>query len=170
MRLILDEMSIKRSILRISNEIIEKNKGVDNLVLIGILTRGVLIAERIRRNIIEYEGTKVDLYSLDPSFFRDDDKRSQGFLPMDFMGKINNKTVVLVDDVIYTGRTVRAAMDALMVRDRPKSVQLVALIDRGHRELPIRGDFIGKNLPTSRSEKVVVRMKDIDGEDSVYIL
>lgn len=170
MHLIFDELDIKRTISRISNEIIEKNKGVDNIVLVGILTRGVEIAERIQSEIFKIEGKKIEVFSLNPSFFRDDLKRSVGFEPMDFMGKINRKVVVLVDDVIFTGRTVRAAMDALMVKDRPNSVQLVALIDRGHRELPIRGDFIGKNVPTSHTEKVIVHMKKNDGEDSVYII
>lgn len=169
MHQILDELAIKRAISRISNEIIERNKGVEDVVLVGILTRGVEIGKRIKSQIDLIEGGNIPLYTLDSSFFRDDQKRTDGFKPMDFMGKINNKNVVLIDDVIYTGRTVRAAMDALMVRDRPKSVQLVALIDRGHRELPIRGDFIGKNVPTSKSEKVIVRMKNIDKEDSVYL-
>ncbi|MCD1146970.1 bifunctional pyr operon transcriptional regulator/uracil phosphoribosyltransferase PyrR [Peptoniphilus sp. KCTC 25270] len=169
MHQIFDEKEIKRAISRISHEIIEKNKGVNQIVLVGIKTRGIEISKRIQKNLEELEEVSVPLFELDPSFFRDDNKRTDTLDPMNFMGKITEKDVILVDDVIYTGRTVRAALDALMLKDRPKTVQLVALVDRGHRELPIRGDYIGKNIPTSREEKVVVYLRPHEEEDAIYI-
>lgn len=168
--LILDDKAMCRAIARISFEIIERNKGVDNLCLIGILSRGGQLARRIAQKIKSVEDREVPVGLLDITRFRDDrpggDGPDQSELPFD----LNGKKVVLVDDVIYTGRTVRAAIDALMARGRPERIQLAVLVDRGHRELPIRADFIGKNLPTSREEQVKVYVKERDGEDKVVIL
>lgn len=164
--IIMDEIAIKRAISRISNEIIEKNKGSKNLVILGIVSRGEDIAKRISLKISEIEGSNVLVYPIDPNNFRDDKETSR---EIDLNIDINGKTIILVDDVLYTGRTVRAAIDAILSIGRPQAIRLVALVDRGHRELPIRPDFIGKNLPTSRREKVVVQINEVDGEDSVYI-
>lgn len=169
--LILDEKSMARAVTRISYEILERNKGAEGICLVGILSRGKDLAQRIAGRIGAVEGEPVPCGALDITRFRDDRSREtpaedRTDIPFD----ITDKRIVLVDDVIYTGRTVRAAIDALFAIGRPQSIQLAALVDRGHRELPIRADYVGKNLPTSREEKVRVLMKEIDGEDRVVIL
>ena len=169
--LILDEKSMARGVTRISYEILERNKGAEGICLVGILSRGKDLAQRIAGRIGAVEGEPVPCGALDITRFRDDRSREtpaedRTDIPFD----ITDKRIVLVDDVIYTGRTVRAAIDALFAIGRPQSIQLAALVDRGHRELPIRADYVGKNLPTSREEKVRVLMKEIDGEDRVVIL
>lgn len=166
---ILDEKSMQRAIARISYEIIERNKGVDNLCVIGILSRGVEIAARIAAKILEVEGRRVEVGTLDITNFRDDRRGESTPDQSSIAFPIEGKKVVLVDDVIYTGRSVRAAIDALMSRGRPECIQLAVLVDRGHRELPIRADFVGKNLPTSREETVRVLVRQRDGEDGVMI-
>jgi len=169
---IMDESSITRAITRISHEIIEKNKGVENLVLIGIQRRGVTLARRIAERIKEVEKSDILVGILDITLYRDDLSLLNEH-PVINGTEINfdiaNKKVVLVDDVIYTGRTVRAAIDAIMDINRPRMIQLAVLIDRGHRELPIRADYVGKNVPTSRNEIVHVNLEDIDGTNSVTI-
>jgi pyrimidine operon attenuation protein/uracil phosphoribosyltransferase len=169
---IMDQKAIFRATTRIANEIIERNKGIKDLVLVGIKTRGVPFAHRIAEKIMEIEETSVDVYTLDISLYRDDLKEI-GYKPVvneNFTGDIDGKKVVLVDDVIYTGRTVRAALDALIDNGRPKKVQLAVLVDRGHREFPIRPDYVGKNVPTSGNEVVSVKFLETDGEDEVQIL
>jgi len=170
--LILDEKAIQRATTRIANEIIERNKGTKDLVLIGIKTRGIPFAERLGRKICEIEGVKVPVISLDITLYRDDltEVNQQPVVKDSAINiDINAKNVVLVDDVIFTGRTVRAALDALVDKGRPKKVQLAVLIDRGHRELPIRPDYVGKNVPTSKSEIVSVQFEEIDNVDKVVI-
>ncbi len=169
--LILDDKAMSRAIARISFEIIEKNKGAEDLCIIGILTRGGQLAYRIADKIKSVEGKGVEVGFLDITPFRDDtpkDRNNYDNSKIDF--DLNGKKVILVDDVIYTGRTVRAAIDAIMARGRPELIQLAVLIDRGHRELPIRADFIGKNVPTSTEEQVRVFVSERDGEDKVVIL
>lgn len=169
---LLDENAIKRSLIRISHEIMEKNKGVEDIVLIGIRRRGYPIACRIAENIKKFEGVDVQVGSVDITLYRDDltDISDMPTLNDKNLGvEIKDKKVILVDDVLYTGRTVRAAIDAIIDKGRPKCIQLAVLIDRGHRELPIRADFVGKNIPTSKNENVSVKIMDIDGEDSVKI-
>lgn len=169
---IMDEQAIKRALIRISHEIVEKNKGITDIILVGIRTRGVPLAERLAKKIEEIEGARLSVGILDITLYRDDLSTlsyqpvvHQTQLPVD----INGKKIVLVDDVLYTGRTVRAALDAVMDIGRPTSIQLAVLIDRGHRELPIRADYVGKNVPTSSREVVSVRLNDIDGLDKVVI-
>lgn len=169
---IMDESAIQRAITRISHEIIEKNKGVENLVLIGIQRRGVPLARRIVAKIKEVENTEIPVGILDITLYRDDLSLLNEHPVIngtDIGFDIANKKLVLVDDVIFTGRTVRAAIDALMDINRPQMIQLAVIIDRGHRELPIRADYVGKNVPTSRNEIVHVNVKEIDGENSVTI-
>ncbi|NLC06028.1 MAG: bifunctional pyr operon transcriptional regulator/uracil phosphoribosyltransferase PyrR [Erysipelothrix sp.] len=167
MKQIMDDQAIKRSITRMTHEIIERNKGVEDIVLIGIVTRGVPLAYRIQKLLEKFEGKIVDVIELNISGWRDDldkpvDKQQ---LVDDFTGK----KVVLVDDVLFKGRTIRAAMDAIIDYGRPMSIQLAVLVDRGHRELPIRADFVGKNIPTALQERVQVKLTEIDGQDSVSI-
>lgn len=167
---IMDEGAMRRAINRISYEIIEHNHGSAGIVLAGVRTRGVFLAERIADKIAEVEGTRPPMVSLDITAFRDDRQREAqgGQLPM--IEDIAHSTVIIVDDVLSTGRTVRAAMEAVLHMGRAQCIQLATLIDRGHRELPIRPDYVGKNLPTSRLETVRVHMKEFDGIDSVVIL
>jgi pyrimidine operon attenuation protein/uracil phosphoribosyltransferase len=169
---IVDADGLRRIITRIAHEIVERNKGVDDLVLVGIRRRGVPLAQRIAAKIQEFEGSAPILGSLDITLYRDDlstVSHQPVVGPTDIPVDINGRVVVLVDDVLYTGRTVRAAMDALIDFGRPRTIQLAVVIDRGHRELPIRADFVGKNVTTSRREVIGVKLKDLDGVDSVVI-
>jgi pyrimidine operon attenuation protein/uracil phosphoribosyltransferase len=171
-KIVMDAEGIDRSLTRIAYEILEKNKGSEELVLVGIRTRGVFLAERIRRKISEIEGREIPLGVLDITLYRDDLQTSNN-VPMlgktDIPFSLNEKKVILIDDVLFTGRTIRAAMDALIDFGRPKAIQLTVLIDRGHRELPIRADFVGKNLPSSLWEAVSVILTEKDGRDEVLI-
>ena len=166
-------MSCHRALVRISHEILERNKGAENLRLIGVRRRGGPIARRIAENLLRIEGREVLVGSVDIAFYRDDLSRlaetpelRKTELPFD----VNDRDVVLVDDVIYTGRTARAAIEAVFSCGRPRSIQLAVLVDRGHRELPIRPDYVGKNLPTSRQELVEVRLPEFDGETGVFLM
>jgi len=167
--IILDEKAIGRALTRISHEIIEKNKGVEEVVLIGIKTRGIPLAYRIQKNIEKIEGIKVPTYELDITNYRDDINKEEKIDIKDFNFDVRNKVVIIIDDVLYTGRTVRAALAAIVDRGRPKKVELGVLVDRGHRELPIRADFVGKNVPTSKSERVSVMLEELDDMDMVII-
>jgi pyrimidine operon attenuation protein/uracil phosphoribosyltransferase len=170
---IMDERDFARTVARLVYEILEKNKGLENIVMVGMRTRGVYIAERIVQKLQEIENKKVPLGILDVTLYRDDFRtalKQPQVQITDIPFKIDNKNIVIVDDVLYTGRTVRAAMDALMDFGRPASIQLAILIDRGHRELPIIADFIGKNIPTSQGEEIRVHVKEIDGDDAVYLV
>ncbi len=169
---LLDEDAVRRTITRISHEIIEKNKGVEDIVLVGIKRRGYPLALRIAENIKRIEGVSVPVGSVDITLYRDDLTHISDMPKVndDNIGvEVNSKKVILVDDVLYTGRTVRAAIDAIFHRGRPKSIQLAILIDRGHRELPVRADYVGKSIPTSRDEMIAVEIKEIDKDDSVKI-
>ena len=171
---ILDEQAIGRALTRISYEIIERNKGIDDCILVGIKTRGAFLAKRIAAKINKIEGKEILTGELDITLYRDDllTKHSDNephVHQVDIAHRVENRKVILVDDVLYTGRTVRAAMDAVMDLGRPAQIQLAVLVDRGHRELPIRPDFVGKNIPTSSSEKVVVSLIEIDVQDYVSI-
>lgn len=171
-RVVLDAGDIQRALTRISHEILERNKGADNLVLLGIPSRGVPLAQRIAERIASVEGHAVPVGSLDVTMYRDDLrlKPARALLPTEIPpGGVDGKVVVLVDDVLFSGRTIRAALDALNDIGRPEAVRLAVLVDRGHRELPIRADFVGKNLPTSLVERVRVTLDGIDDLDAVTI-
>jgi pyrimidine operon attenuation protein/uracil phosphoribosyltransferase len=166
----MDSGDIRRALTRIAHEIIEKNRGAGNLAIVGIRRKGAPLAERLAEMIGKIEGVTVQCGSVDISLYRDDYMTRRAEVgPTSIPFDINGRTVVLVDEVIYTGRTVRSALDALMDMGRPASIQLAVLVDRGHRELPIRPDYVGKNLPTSHKETVDVRLEEIDGEDRVLI-
>lgn len=172
--LVLDEQAISRALTRIAHQIIEKNKGIEDCVLVGIRTRGIYIAERLAKKIEEIEGKPIPVGELDITLYRDDlTKKTDNQEPLvkgsDIPAEITDKKVILVDDVLYTGRTVRAGLDAIMDMGRPSVIQLAVLVDRGHRELPIRADYVGKNIPTSSVEKIVVELAEIDQVDQVSI-
>lgn len=169
---LLDENAIRRSLIRISHEIIEKNKGIENIILIGIKRRGYPLAKRIAENIEKIEGVSVEVGYVDISLYRDDIteiKSAPSLNSVDLGVEVKGKKVILVDDVLFTCRTVRAAIEAIIDSGRPLSIQLAVLIDRGHKELPIRADYVGKNIPTSKTEIVALEIKEIDGSDSVKI-
>lgn len=170
---LMDAKALDRALTRIAHEIIERNKGIDDLCFLGIKTRGVHLAARLCEKVHSIEGNKLPFGEIDVTKYRDDLENGRRLSLINnklFEFSILDKKVVLVDDVLYTGRTVRAAMDAIVDLGRPKSIQLAVLIDRGHRELPIRADFVGKNVPTSRNEKVIVNVKEIDGNDVVLLI
>lgn len=173
-KVILDEQAIRRTLTRLSHEIIERNKGVQDLVLVGIKTRGVYLAQRLSERIAQIEGRPLEVGELDITLYRDDlSERTANREPRvkgaDLPVHINDRKVILVDDVLYTGRTARAAMEAVMDHGRPASIQLAVLVDRGHRELPIRPDYTGKNVPTSKEEIVAVNVIEVDQKDEVSI-
>jgi pyrimidine operon attenuation protein / uracil phosphoribosyltransferase len=169
----MSEADVRRALVRIAHEIIERNQGVNNLVLVGMRTRGVPLAQRIARKLKELEGADVPLGQLDITLYRDD-LASRHLQPIvrrtEIREDVTGKRVILVDDVLYTGRSIRAAMDAVIDFGRPDRIQLMVLVDRGHRELPIRADYVGKNVPTSRDEDVQVRLSETDGADEVIII
>lgn len=169
MKEIMDLSMMQRSIKRMAHEILERNKGVDNLVILGIKTRGEFLAERLAKIIASIEECHVDFGTIDIKYWRDDIDFTFDEIP-NIDVELKDKTVILVDDVLYKGRTVRAAMDGVMYYGRAKSIHLAVLIDRGHREVPIRADYVGKNVPTSENENVKVQVVEIDGSDGVYIL
>lgn len=171
-RLILSADDIRRALMRISYEIIEKNRGTDDIVIVGILTRGRYLAERVARDIRDITGEEVDHGYLDITMYRDDLRSNPLRIPRPSSipnESVNGKIVVLVDDVLFSGRTIRAALDALGDFGRPTSVQLAVLVDRGHRQLPIRADYVGKNVPTAADEKVVVTLTEHDDQDGMWI-
>lgn len=169
---LMDEAATKRAIVRISHEILERNKGAENVVLIGILTRGAPLARNIRKNVENIEGTTLPTGYVDITLYRDDLTEITDMPKVkktDVPFSVKEKDVVLCDDVLYTGRTARAAMEAVLALGRPKSIQLAVLVDRGHRELPIRADYVGKNVPTAQNEVIAVRFNETDGEECVKL-
>ncbi len=170
---VVDAMAMQRALTRITYEIIERNRGIGNLVLIGVKTRGVFLADRIASRLHQLEDTVVPVGQLDVSGYRDDISNPEPTTKAAISNlntSVTDKKVVLVDDVLFTGRTIRAAMDAIMDLGRPNSINLAVLVDRGHRELPIRADFVGKNIPTAQNERIQVSVNEVDGKDSVEII
>ena len=172
-KIIMTPEDIRRTLARIAHETIEHHKSLENLILVGMRTRGVPLANRLAANIESFEGLKIPVGALDITPYRDD-LASLNVQPLvkrtDIPVNFNNKSIVLVDDVLYTGRSIRAAMDALIDIGRPQSIQLAVLIDRGHRELPVRADYVGKNIPSARDEEILVRLDETDGKDEVIIV
>jgi pyrimidine operon attenuation protein/uracil phosphoribosyltransferase len=172
-KIVMNAEDIRRTLARIAHEIIERNKSTDHLILVGLHTRGVPLAKRLAESIEKYEDSKLVVGALDFSLYRDDLDPSETRNVVertDIPADINDRSVVLVDDVLYTGRSIRAAMDALIDLGRPRSIQLAVLIDRGHREMPIRADYVGKNIPSARHEDIQVRLTEVDGVDEVAIV
>jgi pyrimidine operon attenuation protein/uracil phosphoribosyltransferase len=163
---------IRRAVARLAHEVVERNQGVDALVLVGLRTRGIPLARRLQQRILEFEGAHVPLGELDITLYRDDvyQRAPRALSPTSIPVDISDQTVVLVDDVLYTGRTIRAALDALVDFGRPTAIQLAVLVDRGHRELPIRADFVGKNVPTSLAQQIKVKVPELDGELGVDLM
>ena len=168
---VVDAVTMKRALTRISYEIIERNKGIQDIVLVGIKTRGIYIAQRLAERLKQLEDIDVPVGELDITLYRDDvkDMEEPELHSSDVPVSIEGKEVILVDDVVYTGRTIRAAMDAVMDLGRPRKISLAVLVDRGHRELPIRADYVGKNIPTSKTEEIIVEMEERDGADRIMI-
>ncbi|WP_203362244.1 bifunctional pyr operon transcriptional regulator/uracil phosphoribosyltransferase PyrR [Bacillus sp. REN10] len=171
---VMDQQAIRRALTRIAHEILEKNKGIEDCVLVGIRTRGIFLAKRLAERIKQIEGEEIPVGDLDITLYRDDlsiktESKDPEVKGSDIPVDITNKIVILVDDVLYTGRTVRAALDAIMDIGRPSHIQMAVLVDRGHRELPIRADFIGKNIPSASSERIVVTLEEVDDTDKVAI-
>ena len=168
---VVDAVTMKRALTRISYEIIERNKGIQDIVLVGIKTRGIYIAQRLAERLKQLEDIDVPVGELDITLYRDDvkDMEEPELHSPDVPVSIEGKEVILVDDVLYTGRTIRAAMDAVMDLGRPRKISLAVLVDRGHRELPIRADYVGKNIPTSKTEEIIVEMEERDGADRIMI-
>ena len=169
-KVLFDENDIRRAIARLSHEIIESNQGINDLILLGIRTRGEHIAKRISNSINLFENTNIESFNIDIKNFRDDLKNTKRISELFIDASVHEKNLVLVDDVLYTGRTIRASLEAIFSLGRPKSIKLAALVDRGHREVPIRPDFVGKNIPTSNTERIKVFMKEEDGIDKIELI
>lgn len=170
---VVDQVTMKRALTRITYEIIERNQTIKDVVLIGIKTRGIYIASRVADRLKQLEGIEVPVGELDITLYRDDKKETPAEAELhssDIPVSLEGKEVILIDDVLYTGRTIRAAMDAVMDYGRPRKISLAVLVDRGHRELPIRADYVGKNIPTAKTEEILVEMQELDGKDRIMIL
>jgi len=172
-KVVLTSREMARALARVAHEIVEKNKGAEDIILVGMRTRGVPLARRIAEIIEAFEGIPIPVGALDISFYRDDiepsELQSANQSHTDIPARITDKRIILIDDVLYTGRSIRAAMDALMDLGRPRFIQLAVLVDRGHRELPIRADYVGKNMPSSKDEEILVQLEETDGVDEVII-
>ena len=168
MKMLMDESAIQRSLIRMTHEMIERNEGLDKVVLLGIETRGASLAFRIAKLMLEFEGVSVPVASLNIAYWRDDKKSNDQIFRLPI--SVQDRIVIIIDDVLFSGRSARAATDGIVFNGRPQAIQLAALIDRGHRELPIRADYVGKNIPTSYREVVVVKLHENDDEESVNLL